>query len=193
MFWPVILPFQITCGILIVAVVALTALASPKNWTRGKTFLNYSAIAIVAFIPSCASIMMAVDAVRFGDFTYVSFDDIPDFRSQRYLPEVAVDIQMRKHSNGYRARYSISAQDFESYLDHLWEKYGEHSAVKRGGFDDEGDSVSPESFNRIFGNLGWNCPTNAVVYYSPGERDGGGATYYVDAESGLVFQRTGFW
>jgi hypothetical protein len=193
MFWPVILPFQITCGVLLVAVVAFIALASPKTWNRVKTFFLYSAIAFIAFIPSCTGIMMAVDAIRFGDFTYASYNDIPDFRSQRYLPEVAADIRMRKHGNGYFARYKISARDFESFLDHLWEKCGEYSAVERGGFFDEGKSVNPESFNMTFGDLGWDCPSNAIVYYSPSEGDGGGATYYVDVETGVVFQRTIFW
>ncbi|MEP3479626.1 MAG: hypothetical protein ABJZ55_10295 [Fuerstiella sp.] len=193
MFWPVILPFQISCGVLLVAVVTLTALASPKSWSRGKTFLLYSAIAIIAFIPLFAGIMTAVDAVRFGDFTYGSYHDIPDFRSQRYLPEVAADITMRKHGNGYFARYKITAQDFESYLDNLWEKYGEFSAIERGGFGDEGEPVNPQEFNMAFGDLGWDCPSNTIVYYGPSEDDGGGATYYVAVEAGFVFQHTGFW
>lgn len=193
MVWPVILPFQITCSVLFVAVVVLTVLASPKAWSRIKTFFLYSAIALVAFIPSCTGIMIAVDAVRFGDFSYASYTDIPDFRSQRYLPENATDIQMRKHANGYFARYKISAPKFNSYLDDLWQRYGEYSAVERGGFQDEGRTVDPDMFNRTFGDLGWDCPPDAIVYYSPREGDGGGATYYVDASSELVFQRTGFW
>ena len=193
MFWPVILPFQLTCGVLLVAVVVLTVFASPKTWSRVKTFCVYSAIGLVAFIPSCTGIMMAVDAVRFGDFEYASYGDITDFRSQRYLPENATDIQMRKHANGYFARYKLPPDDFNSYLDDLWQQYGEYSAVERGGFSDEGKSVDPESFNMTFGDLGWDCPVDAIVYYSPSEGDGGGATYYVDSGSELVFQRTGFW
>jgi hypothetical protein len=137
--------------------------------------------------------MMAVDAVRFGDFMYASYSDIPDFRSQRYLPENAIDISMRKHANGYYARYKISTDEFNLYLDDLWQKYGQYSAVERGGFFDEGKPVDAESFRMTFGNLGWECPSEAIVYYSPREGDGGGATYYVDSDSGLVFQRTGFW
>ncbi len=72
-------------------------------------------------------------------------------------------------------------------------EFGEHSAVERGGFFDEGKPVNPETFNRTFADLGWDCPSDAIVYYSPSEADGGGATYYVDAVAGLVYQRTGFW
>jgi len=193
MFWPIVLPFQITCAVLLVVVIVLTAVASPKKWSRIKTLSLYSGIALFAFIPSCIGIMMAVDSVRFGDFEYASYSDIPDFRSQRYLPEAATDITMRKHENGYWARYNISASDFTSYLDELWNKYGELSAVERGHFSDEGKSANPEKFDLTFGDLGWDCPLNAIVYYSPTESDGGGATYYVDIYAGLVFQRTGFW
>lgn len=70
MFWPVILPFQITCGALIVAVVLLTVYASPKSGTHFKSLCFYSLVALVAFIPSCTGIMMVIDVVRFGDFQY---------------------------------------------------------------------------------------------------------------------------
>ena len=178
---------------LLVAVIALSAFASPRAWNRAKTFFLYSAVALVAFIPSCAGIMVAVDAVRFGDFRYASYSDIPDFRSQRYLPENAIDIAMRKHSNGYYARYKISTDDFKSYLDDLWQEHGQYSAVERGRFFDEGNPVDAESFRMTFGSLGWECPSEAIIYHSPSEADGGGATYYVDSDSDLVFQRTGFW
>ena len=193
MFWPIVLPFQITCGVLIAAVILLTKFTSPKNCSRAQAFFLYSAIALALFIPSCAGIMTAVDAIRFGDFRYATRDEIPDFRSRRYLPEGATDIQMRKHSNGYLARYKLSSDDFNSYLDDLWDKYGEYSAVERGEFSDEGKSVDPKSFDMTFGDLGWDCESGAIVYYSPSEGDGGGATYYVDIASDLVFQRTGFW
>lgn len=103
---------------------------------------------------------------------------------------------MRKHANGYFARYKLSAADFMIYLDNLWQKYGEFSAADRGDHHNEGRSINtidPESFTRTFADLGWDRPTDAIVYYSPTESDGGGAIYYVDTDSGQVFQRTGFW
>ena len=193
MLWPLILPFQITCGLLSLSVIAFTILASPKNWKRIETFFLYSGIALLAFIPSCTCVQMAVDAVRFGDFSYASYDDIPDFRSQRYLPGNATDIRMRKHGNGCLARYKLPASDFEAYLDEQWKAFGKHSAHQRGDFHDEGKSFSPESFQNTFAGLGWDCPKNGIAYYSPSEGDGGGAKYYVDAANGVVFQRTGFW
>lgn len=193
MLWPLILPLKITCWVLLLTVVGLTIFASPRSWSRGKTFLIYSSFAILAFIPLLSGVIKAVDSFRFGDFHYSSHDDVPDFRSQRYLPEAATDIQMRKHGNGYRARYTISASDFHSYLDDLWKQYSEQSAVARGGFGDEGRSFEPEVFHTTFKGLGWNCPSGATIYHSPSEADGGGATYFFDSDAGLAFQRTGFW
>lgn len=193
MIWPHILPIQITCGLLSLSVIAFTALASPRKWKRREAFFLYSGIAILAFIPSCTCVQMAVDAVRFGDFSYASYDDIPDFRSQRFLPSNATEIRMRKHSNGYLACYKLPIRDFEAYIDDLWNTFVKHSAHQRSDFQDEGNPLNPESFKDTFGCLGWDCPTNAIVYDSPSEGDGGGATYYVDAANGVVFQRTGFW
>jgi putative effector of murein hydrolase LrgA (UPF0299 family) len=68
MLWPLVLPFQITCVVLLVAVAALTAYASPKGWKRATSFVCYSAIGFLVFIPSCTGIMLVVDAIRFGDF-----------------------------------------------------------------------------------------------------------------------------
>ena len=193
MFWPFVLPFRITCCVLIVAVIALTAFASPKAWSRVKALLLYSVIGVIAFVPSCTGVMVAVDAFRFGDFNYGSYDDIQDARFQRYMPESATDIQMRKRPGGFDARYKLSPEAFDSYLDSLWLQYGELSSVARGGFSDEGKVVDTDTFNQRFGDPGWDCPADAIVYYGPSESDGGGAVYYVDSDSNLVFQHTGFW
>lgn len=193
MFWPVILPFQITCGVMLFFLLGYTAFPYPAKLARPKAFIIGLAFSLVAFIPSCTGIMMAVDTVRFGDFHYESYEDVPDFRSRRYLPENATDIHMHKHANGYYARYKLPEHDFGTFLDELWKKHGEYSAVERNGFLDEGQVVNCEMFDLRFGHIGWDCPKGSKVYYSPSEPDGGGATYYVDPDSISVTQRTGFW
>lgn len=195
MLWPLILPFQITTCVLVAVVGILTVSHIPMRWSRLKTFVITSSVAVFLFVPSCTGIMFVVDAIRFGHFHYERFGDIRDARFQRYLPESATDIQMRKRfgGNGYAAHYQISADEFASYLDDLWEKYGDHSAVQRGGFIDDGETVSPEMFDMRFEGLGWECPSSAIAYRSPSESDGGGASYYFDAEAGLMYQHTGFW
>lgn len=137
--------------------------------------------------------MMTVDSVRFGDFSYASYEDIPDLRSRRYVPKKATEIEMRKHAGGNFSRYNLPADEFESHLDDLWREHGEHSAFERGAFSNEGKTVDLEYFNMKFGDLGWDFPPAAIVHYSPHGGNGAGAKYYVDPDSELVFQHTGFW
>lgn len=193
MFWPFLLPLKITFWILVAFVAAAVALAPKLKWKRGNMFLLSTTLALLAFVPSCAGIMYVIDGVRFGHYEYETFADVNDFRAERWLPDSATQITMHKHSNGYRARYSLSESEFTLYLEALWDEYGEVSAVERGGFHDEGSLVRQDNFDRVFGDLGWELSGNATVYYSPTEPDGGGATYYFDAENGIAFQRTGYW
>lgn len=193
MLWPLILPAQLTFWLMLALVVTATVVSSWRGWKRSKAFYLTLSFAILAFVPSCVGVMWVVDSVRFGDFHYDGFADVPDFRSRRYLPESATNIQMRKHANGYRARYEISDSDFHNYLDNMWSEYGQYSSVPRDGMSGEGESVTPEAFNQIFKGLEWQCPVAAIQYYSTSEPDGGGATYFFDAEAGLAFQHTGFW
>lgn len=193
MFWPIILPFKIAFWTLTAVVVVVTAIAPTLRWRRGKTFLISSVVATAAFVPSCTGIMFVVDKIRFGHFEYATFADVNDFRAERYLPIGASKIKMHKYANGYRAQYTITETDFHAYLDHLWDEYGEHSAVERKEMSDEGLPASQDELERVFSGLGWKPLENAIEYYSPREADGGGATYYLDREAGVVFQRTGYW
>lgn len=193
MFWTYVLPFQITCVVLIISVLVLTAFASPKSWGRASAFCMYSAIAIAAFTPLCSVIKMTVDSVRFGDFSYASYEYIPDLRSRCHVPKKATDIKMRKHAGGNFSRYKLPADEFESHLDNLWRQHGEHSAFERGALSDEGKSVGLDYLNMTFGDLGWELPSDAIVHYSPHGGNGSGSKYYVDPDSEVVFQHTGFW
>ncbi len=193
MFWPIILPLKITFCTLALAVFAVTLFAQSLKWKRGKAFLVSSLLAIVGFIPSCTGIQLVADAFRFGHFEYATFDDINDFRAERYLPNTASNITMYKYGNGYHAQYTISELDFHAYLDKLWEQYGDLSVVKRGAEPPDGTPASEKDLVSVSSGLELRPSKNAVKYISPREPDGGGATYYFDREVGVVFQRTGYW
>ncbi len=193
MFWPAVLPAEIAFWALATVVVFVTAVAPSLKRRRVRTFWVASSLAIAAFIPSCTGIMFVVDGFRFGDFEYTTFEEIKDFRAQRYLPTACSDISMRKQASGYRARYSISSDEFHVYLDNLWQEYGEYSAVKRGDMSGEGSPASEEEQRAFFAELGWRPLEHAIVYHSPSESDGGGAVYYFDSIAGVAMQRTGYW
>lgn len=195
MLWPLVLPFNIAFWSLTAIVVVATTIAPLLKWKRSNTFFFTTLLAMLALIPSCTGIMHFVDEVRFGDFEYATFDDVNDFRVERYLPNSASKIKMHKQANGngYRAQYAISAASFHAYLDKLWNTYGEDSAVERGELSDEGLPATKGELERVFSDLGWKPLGNAIKYYSPIEDDGGGATYYYDVSAGLAYQQTGYW
>ncbi|TWT65916.1 hypothetical protein Pla123a_48270 [Posidoniimonas polymericola] len=193
MLWPLVLPFQISAACLASLVVVLTAAAPRWRWKRGSTFLIATMLALFALVPSCTVVQLGIDALRFGRFDYADVSQIDDFRARRYLPDAAVDIEMHKHAQGYRARYSISEADFQSYLDGLWETYGSRSAVERGGYAGEESAADATTMQLAFGDLGWPTLESAVEFHSPTEPDGGGAVYYFDRQTGIAYQRTGYW
>jgi hypothetical protein len=193
MLWPLVLPFTITFWLLIAVVAMATAIAPLLKWKCVKVFFIATSLALIAFIPSCAGIMHLADKLRFGYFEFATFDDVKDFRAERYLPKAASKIKMYKQANGYQAQYRISSADFHAYLDSLWTEYGQYSAVKRGEMMDQGMAASHEEMDRVFADIGWKPLSGAVVYYSTRELDGGGATYYFDANAGVAYQRTGYW
>lgn len=193
MLWPLILPFKITFWVLTVAVIAVTALVPLKEWKRSRLFLISLGTAIAVSLPIFIGVTYVVDQFRFGDFEFETFDDINDFRAERYLPPSATRIRMQKYANRYRARYLISDADFHTFLEHLWDEYGESSAVQREELSGDQTSVFYDVLEREFSDLGWKPLKNAVQYHGPVEPDGGGTTYYFDSEAGVAYQRTCYW
>ena len=192
MLWPIILPIQLTSLIMVFAIVTVTVIAAAKNWKPGVAFVLTSAVAIMAFVPSCNGIMSLLDARRFGVFQYASYDDVQDFRIERYLPPAAKAITLEKTAMGHRAKYSITETELREYIDQLWNKFGQLSAAPRGD-SSEREMASADEFDLWFRGLGWPVPKNAICFSSPTEADGGGATYYFDPDSGTAYHRAGYW
>lgn len=192
MLWPIILPFQLTSLIMVVAIVAVTIFAAAKEWKPGLAFVLASTVAFVVFVPSCTGIKSFLDARRFGIFQYASCSDVRDFRVERYLPPAAKTITLEKTAMGHRAKYSITEAELREYIDQLWNKFGQRSAVPRGD-STEGETARPNEFERWFKDLEWPTPKNTICFHSPTEADGGGAIYFLDPDTGTVYQRAGYW
>ena len=192
MLWPLVLPFQITISLLMAVVTSLTALAPIVKWKRGKMFGISVAFGCLAFIPSCTGIMAIIDSQRFGTFQYNTMSEVNDIRVARYLPAKARNISLEKYPNGHCAKYSISKVNLLSYLDTLWEKDGQHSAISRNQLH-EGEPVSVDFIDGVFADLKWPAFKNPIEFHSPIESDGGGATYYFDATTDTVYHRASYW
>lgn len=192
MFWPLVLPFQITISLLIALVVLSTALAPLVKWKRGRMFGISLAFGCLAFIPSCMGILAVVDSQRFGTFQFDSALEVNDFRVARFLPEKARNISLKKFPAGHYARYSISKTDLLSYLDAVWDKYGKYSTVPRDRLH-QGEPAFAQMIDHEFDGLEWPALENPIQFHSPVESDGGGATYYFDETSDTVYHRAGYW
>ena len=192
MLWPLVLPVKITFWLLVALVLMATIGSVRLKWPTRKTFVIASVIAFVGFIPSCTIVMSIVDARRFGVFEYASYDEVRDFRIERFLPPAAHNITLEKTFIGHRAKYTISESELKSFLDGLWDAYGEYSAVPRSNLKD-GEPVRSEQIQMDLRGLDWPPMTDAVRFQSPVEGDGGGATYYFDRATGVTYHRAGYW
>ncbi len=192
MLWPIILPIQLTSLFMVFVIVTVTVIAAAKKWKPGLAFVLASTVAIIAFVPSCNGIMSYLDARRFGVFQCATYDDVRDFRVERYLPTAAKAITLEKKAMGHRAKYSITETELREYVDQLWNKSGHLSAVPRGG-STKLETAHADEIELWFQGLGWPVLKNAIRFGSPTEADGGGATYYFDPDSGTAYHRAGYW
>jgi hypothetical protein len=94
--------------------------------------------------------------------------------------------------SGHRAKYSISKTDLLSYLDAIWDKYGQSSDIPRDKLPD-GDRVSSDSIEHVFVGFKWPALKNPIEFHGPVGRNGGGATYYFDATTDTVYHRASYW
>lgn len=184
------LPFQITAGLMLALVGLCTFSAMALKWKPALVFFGTSSLAMVAFIPACTGIMHVIDTQRFGMFSYASYSQVQDFRIERYLPDLARGITLEKTAMGHRARYTLTQAELQNFLDTLWAS-GD-SAIPREGIGD-GEVASAEELQRNFGDLGWPPLTEAVLFHSPVQGDGGGATYYFEPTTNTVYHRAGYW
>ena len=158
MYWPVILPFLITCCVLPLVVAGFTAAAPSMKWRRGRTFVCASLLAIVGFIPSCSGIMVAVDLVRFGTFRHANQSDMWNDKFKPYVPTAAKNIVIYKHygGNGFRAKYAISEAEFHAHVNDVWEKWREYHPGELENREDDGRPADSHTFHIYFGDLGWD-------------------------------------
>lgn len=174
MFWPLILPAKITFWLLLAVIVCVTCLAPVPRLSRVQLFFGTLLVAVVAFIPSCVGVMAVLDARRFGDFEYASYDDVEDFRVERYLPPQARSIKLHKIPNGFRAMFQISEADVVAWHESIWSEYGTKDAFETERGPDESDTIAKEMMVH-FEHLDWPLPQPEVAYYAP--VGGNGATF----------------
>lgn len=192
MFWPVVLPFQITIALLAVFVFASTAFAPTIKWKPSRMFAISLGIGCMAFVPSCVIIETVIDSQRFGTFQYASASEVNDFRVERYLPPRATNITLKKNGSGYCAKYTISKADLVSYLDAVWGTYGKLSTTPRDRLRN-GVEIPQGFHDSRLADSNWTMISNPIVFDSPDQGNGAGATYYFDPATDTVHQVADYW
>lgn len=196
MLWPLVLPFKITCVVMIVLVAAVTLAAPLVRWKRWNMLGLSVVLAAMAFIPSCAGIMTVIDTQRFGVFHHATFDEVNDPRVEPWFPTAATDIRLHKSMQGFQAKYSIAEADLKKFMDGIWSRYGQYSTMSRTQIQTQLDAgrlavTSPADLNE--GSPDWPPLTNPVVYMSPRAANGAGFTIWYSVEDGVAYQEAGYW
>jgi hypothetical protein len=188
MFWWMVLPFKLTCASLFLLVVYAGIRGRSDQENVGKALVKAGLLGLIAFVPACVALNMAIDARRFGTFEYGQSVEIRDQRIHRYLPSAATDITLHKYNSGYQAKYRISEKDLIDCLDSVWAKYGDQSVHTRK----EPEPAYQPSL-RSFEELGWAPLEDPIRLGSPRAGNVAGADYYFDRATGTVYQRSGYW
>jgi hypothetical protein len=193
MFWSAVLPFFVTSGLLFVAIMVATAIAPRKGWRRGRVLRQAIPASMIIFVPSCAVVMRATNAVRFGVGRYDDVGAIWDTRFKRWLPESATDIVLNKHRGGYDARYHIDRPSLDAWFDQCWENAREPAAPRTAPAVNKG--FDPAVIEQRFGPHADRGPQNGtwVEYEGPRRSNWAGATTWFDEQSGVAYQDVGFW
>ena len=183
MFWSLVLPFYLTAALLAAMLVAILIWAPKWHWRRRYAGVVGLACALVGFVPVMLIVMLLLHPFRFGTFDYLRVDQIDDHNVEWNLPPVARHIKVHKRLDGNRAQFQLSEAQLRAYLVRLWQ----------GAEPPEVEAVSKAEITSEFGDLGWPILAQAKKYHSPFLASGAGTIYYVDASTGMVYSRTGYW
>lgn len=192
MIWSLILPFKITCVVLVVLVILANVVAPLLRWKRLPVLGLSLVAAAVAFLPSFLVIMGVVDLVRFGTFYHSTFDEVDDPLVELFLPPDATDITIYKNSVRFRARYTISQADLTKHVNSMWAKHRQQAT-----------NTSAEATLGTPSETTWSenardpisSPplTNPLVYEGPVAVSGAGFTIWYSVEDGVAYQEANYW
>ncbi len=194
MFWPLVLPLQLTALLMGILSVAFIWVSLRCKWPRGVLVLGLLIGVPILSLPSCLVIAGIVDQFRFGMFKYPDFPSIRDFRVERYMPPTATNIDVFKHfnGNGYRASFTISKPDLDSWHNSVWVSYGQLS-IDRRPKDDMLSSADISEFDRWFAEFGWTQPRDLVTYNGPRALNGAFYTIWYSPSEQKAFLTSGYW
>ncbi len=192
MFWPLVLPIQITLVLLPTAyVIVVTTVPRFRKRPKRAGVLSLLLLPLL-FIPSCIGVNAVVDRYRFGVFSYPDFNAVQDFRVEQFLPMAATQITIRQYQSGFHGRFDISETDLKTWHTSMWKKHKQYSVIDRDD-DDMQRHIESEQFQRRYGEFGWEPPDDLIQYMGPQAANGSGYTLWYSASRQQAYQHGGYW
>lgn len=191
MFWVIVLPFKITCWVMLGFIAMMTLIAPIFKWKRLPTFFFSVVAAGILFIPVCSRIMAYLDSKRFGVFEFTSVNQIDDPHIDWAIPQAATEITIEKYGQGHRAKYTISESELRSFIEQRWASYPNPAVTKEEWYERGKADAETMEFN--FGHLPWSQLNDPIELNGPMAGDGAGVTYYFEDTSNTVYHRASYF
>ncbi|MGB7346114.1 MAG: hypothetical protein WBD20_17990 [Pirellulaceae bacterium] len=192
MLWPAVLPFQITVCVIAAIVCSVTIVAPMVRWKRLPTFFASLLLGALLFIPSCIGVMNVIDQRRFGVFQHANFPEVDDFRVERYLPPAATNITIDKQAQGFRAKFSLTRKQLDTFMKDVWDAHGD-ADVSPAEETAEPRTVDAGFQQMKYGDLGWPHLPDAIEFGGPYASNGAGFSIYYSPSQQVAYQHAGYW
>ena len=193
MLAPLVLPVQITAGLL--------ALLWVAGWLWPRTarrFDLYTALLMVLFIPSCVGVGTVVDMFRYGRFDYAQATDIP---ADGYVeqPDAATKITLYRFYSGHKARFTIETTSLKKWVDERRAQRPELNNTEEPtpakSFPQEPEilAVNRRLFDIRFRDTGWTYNPLMQEYSAILAADGAGFHLWHLPDTGETYLWASYW
>ena len=185
---PIVLPFQITVLVFVVALVAIGVF-----FRRKTAFAIALMFSFILFIPSCIGIAFIVDAVRYGHFEYATAVEISDPYVD--VPKNARSVTLYKYSSGHEIRFASEKEELEKWMEAVDNRRKDFMAYKPFTRDNAivENEGRKQSFESLFGRRGWSMPDDVVRYSGWRSARGSGFDVWYSPSTRTGFIHAGYW
>jgi len=191
LFYSLIFPFFLTVIMMFLFVTFATFYAPKYKWKRWVAFILSTLIALIAFIPGCTLTMTIADFFRYGEFNHDTYEDVNDWRVERYLPEDATNITLIKDGGGFYAKFSIEKNELDHWVKKFHEENREYGQL--GNYEEVDLQFAIEDFEYRFDSIQWDAPSDISRYDSIVAGNGAGFSLYYSQSEGMAYERAGYW
>ncbi len=188
MFVPLILPFKITCCVILVLMLglALPLRRLTKYWIAATL-----GIGLVLWLPVFVSVWTLADSIRYGEFHYNHARQIDD----RYvdLPSDATEIILHRFGHGHELKFKTSRESLEAWMGDVTNKIREYSDAHPFELELPRKESPSFDFDSRFERHGWRYPPDALFYRGWRSRRGAGLDVWYSESEQTGYVSAGYW